>query len=125
VVRHVDWAVVRCLVIAGPGFTKDAFRAHLDTEAVRRELRRALAPAVLPTMGRVWSGWQRYPHKRWDSHLEARVGAWRPQGGRNLRRGRRGSSERQRNGAARLRSAAGPRAGEGAAARAPRRAARR
>ena len=39
VVRHVDWAVVRCLVIAGPGFAKDAFRAHLDAEAVRRELR--------------------------------------------------------------------------------------
>ncbi|KAK9845401.1 hypothetical protein WJX81_005613 [Elliptochloris bilobata] len=39
VVRHVDWAVVRCLVIAGPGFAKDAFRAHLEAEAVRRELR--------------------------------------------------------------------------------------
>lgn len=42
VVRHVDWAVVRCLVIAGPGFAKDAFRAHLDAEAVRRELRCAI-----------------------------------------------------------------------------------
>ena len=46
VVRHVDWAVVRCLVIAGPGFAKDAFRAHLDAEAVRRELRCALYSGV-------------------------------------------------------------------------------
>lgn len=30
VVRHVDWDIVRCLVIAGPGFTKDQFREHLD-----------------------------------------------------------------------------------------------
>ena len=41
VVRHVDWAVVRCLIIAGPGFAKDGFRAHLEAEAVRRDLRRA------------------------------------------------------------------------------------
>ncbi len=44
--RHVDWAVVRCLIIAGPGFAKDGFRAHLEAEAVRRDLRRApLNPA--------------------------------------------------------------------------------
>jgi hypothetical protein len=30
VVRHVDWEVVRCLVIAGPGFAKDHFREYLD-----------------------------------------------------------------------------------------------
>ena len=30
VVRHVDWEVVRCLVIAGPGFAKDHFRGYLD-----------------------------------------------------------------------------------------------
>ncbi len=41
VVRHVDWAVVHCLIIAGPGFAKDGFRAHLEAEAVRRDLRRA------------------------------------------------------------------------------------
>lgn len=34
--RAVDWATVRCLVIAGPGFAKDAFRAYLDEEARRR-----------------------------------------------------------------------------------------
>jgi hypothetical protein len=26
VARHVDWGVVKCLVIAGPGFAKDSFR---------------------------------------------------------------------------------------------------
>ena len=30
VVRHVDWDIVRCLVIAGPGFAKDQFREYLD-----------------------------------------------------------------------------------------------
>jgi protein pelota len=39
VVRHVDWEVVKCLVIAGPGFAKDAFKEHLDTEAVRQNIR--------------------------------------------------------------------------------------
>ena len=39
VLRHVDFAVVRCLLIAGPGFTKDAFVAHLFAEAQRRELK--------------------------------------------------------------------------------------
>jgi len=28
--RKVDFAVVKCLVVAGPGFTKDAFRKHLE-----------------------------------------------------------------------------------------------
>lgn len=39
VVRHVDWSIVKCLVIAGPGFAKDSFKAYLDAEAVRREVR--------------------------------------------------------------------------------------
>lgn len=39
VTRHVDWGIVRCLVIAGPGFTKDQFRRYLDEEAVRRDVR--------------------------------------------------------------------------------------
>jgi protein pelota len=39
VVRHVDWNVVKCLVIAGPGFAKDTFKTYLDAEAVRREVR--------------------------------------------------------------------------------------
>lgn len=39
VVRHVDWSIVKCLVIAGPGFAKDSFRTYLDAEAVKREAR--------------------------------------------------------------------------------------
>ena len=30
ILRHVDWEVVRCLVIAGPGFAKDQFREYLE-----------------------------------------------------------------------------------------------
>ncbi len=37
--RHVDWSIVKCLVIAGPGFTKEDFRVFLDAEAVRRDER--------------------------------------------------------------------------------------
>lgn len=37
--RHVDWTIVKCLVIAGPGFTKEDFRTFLDAEAVRRDER--------------------------------------------------------------------------------------
>jgi protein pelota len=39
VARHVDWEQIKCLVIAGPGFEKDGFRAFLDAEAQRREAR--------------------------------------------------------------------------------------
>jgi protein pelota len=42
VLRHVDFAVVRVLLIAGPGFTKDAFVAHMFAEAQRRELKSLL-----------------------------------------------------------------------------------
>ena len=37
--RHVDWNIVRCLVIAGPGFMKDQFKDYLHAEAVRRDTR--------------------------------------------------------------------------------------
>jgi len=33
--RHVDFERVKCLVIAGPGFTKDSFYEFLKTEAVK------------------------------------------------------------------------------------------
>ena len=33
VVRHVDWDIVKCLVIAGPGFAKDQFKGFLDAGA--------------------------------------------------------------------------------------------
>ncbi|KAM3281146.1 protein PELOTA 1 isoform X3 [Capsicum chacoense] len=38
-VRHVDFKVVRCAVIASPGFTKDQFHRHLLLEAERKQLR--------------------------------------------------------------------------------------
>ena len=37
--RGIDWGVVKCLVVAGPGFTKDAFLKHLDKEIVRQDKR--------------------------------------------------------------------------------------
>ncbi|TYI60121.1 hypothetical protein E1A91_D02G175100v1 [Gossypium mustelinum] len=35
--KHVDFNVVRCAVIASPGFTKDQFHRHLMLEAERRQ----------------------------------------------------------------------------------------
>uniref|UniRef100_A0A5B7BGN3 Protein pelota homolog n=1 Tax=Davidia involucrata TaxID=16924 RepID=A0A5B7BGN3_DAVIN len=37
--KHVDFKVVRCAVIASPGFTRDQFHRHLLLEAERRQLR--------------------------------------------------------------------------------------
>lgn len=37
--KHIDFNIVRCAVIASPGFTKDQFHRHLLLEAERRELR--------------------------------------------------------------------------------------
>ncbi|XP_073123220.1 protein PELOTA 1 [Henckelia pumila] len=37
--KHVDFSIVRCAVIASPGFTKDQFHRHLMLEAERRSLR--------------------------------------------------------------------------------------
>ena len=42
ILRHVDFAVVRCLLLAGPGFTKDAFLAYALAEAQKRELKTIL-----------------------------------------------------------------------------------
>ena len=39
ILRHVDFSIVKCLIIAGPGFAKDAFKEYLEAEAVRRDLR--------------------------------------------------------------------------------------
>ena len=41
--RHVDWAVVKCLVVAGPGFVKDQFLDWLLAQAQRREDKALLA----------------------------------------------------------------------------------
>ncbi|KAM7273139.1 hypothetical protein ACFE04_027803 [Oxalis oulophora] len=37
--KHVDFGVVRCAVIASPGFTREQFHRHLFLEAERRQLR--------------------------------------------------------------------------------------
>ncbi|XP_074321116.1 protein PELOTA 1-like [Silene latifolia] len=37
--KHVDFKVVRCAVIASPGFTKDQFHRHLLMEGERKQLR--------------------------------------------------------------------------------------
>jgi len=39
VLKHVDFNVVRCLVLAGPGFAKEQLKEHLEAEAVRQNLR--------------------------------------------------------------------------------------
>ncbi|KAI5055666.1 hypothetical protein GOP47_0029187 [Adiantum capillus-veneris] len=39
VLRHIDFSVVRCLIIAGPGFTKDQLHSYMLSEATKRELR--------------------------------------------------------------------------------------
>lgn len=36
--RHVDFSKLTCLLIAGPGFAKEAFLAHLSAEAARRPI---------------------------------------------------------------------------------------
>lgn len=42
VLRHVNFTVVRCLVIASPGFTKDQFFDYMMLEATRRDLRQII-----------------------------------------------------------------------------------
>ncbi|KAF7011568.1 hypothetical protein CFC21_025857 [Triticum aestivum] len=37
--KHIDFEVVQCVVIASPGFTKDQFRDYMHLEAARRDLR--------------------------------------------------------------------------------------
>eukprot|EP00958_Prasinococcus_capsulatus_P014272 scaffold1504_cov417-Prasinococcus_capsulatus_cf.AAC.12 len=37
VVQHINWEVVRCVVIAGPGMWKDNLLKHIHEEAVKRE----------------------------------------------------------------------------------------
>lgn len=39
ILRHVDFGLVKCLVLAGPGFAKDQLRTYLEEEAVKRDLR--------------------------------------------------------------------------------------
>ena len=39
ILRHVDFSIVKCLVLAGPGFAKDQLKEYIDAEMVRREAR--------------------------------------------------------------------------------------
>ncbi|GMH35858.1 hypothetical protein BSKO_03726 [Bryopsis sp. KO-2023] len=39
VIQHINFEVVRCLVIAGPGFTKDQFKKYLEENFVRQGLK--------------------------------------------------------------------------------------
>lgn len=42
VLRHVNFGIVRCLVVASPGFTKDQFFDYMMLEATRRDLRQII-----------------------------------------------------------------------------------
>lgn len=42
ILRHVDFGVVRCVVLAGPGFTKDQLLEYIMQEAQRKEIRAPL-----------------------------------------------------------------------------------
>ena len=40
VLRHVDWSVIKCLVIGGPGFTKDQFKEYLFAGKKKQDTKR-------------------------------------------------------------------------------------
>lgn len=42
ILRHVELGAVKCVILAGPGFTKDAFFEFMLAEAARRSLRELL-----------------------------------------------------------------------------------
>eukprot|EP00191_Tetraselmis_sp_GSL018_P023381 CAMPEP_0177625200 /NCGR_PEP_ID=MMETSP0419_2-20121207/29956_1 /TAXON_ID=582737 /ORGANISM="Tetraselmis sp., Strain GSL018" /LENGTH=556 /DNA_ID=CAMNT_0019126097 /DNA_START=340 /DNA_END=2013 /DNA_ORIENTATION=- len=50
VLKHVDFSIVRCLVIAGPGFVKENVKSYLDAE-VRSSARSRGAIAAPPPFG--------------------------------------------------------------------------
>ncbi len=52
VVRHVNWDIVKCLVIAGPGFAKDSFKEYMEAEAVRQNIRCVVGPLARRARGR-------------------------------------------------------------------------
>mmetsp|Transcript_15132 Transcript_15132/g.32554 ORF Transcript_15132/g.32554 Transcript_15132/m.32554 type:complete len:379 (-) Transcript_15132:265-1401(-) len=39
IVKHIDFQVVRCLVIAGPGFTKESLQTYIQQQAVKLDMR--------------------------------------------------------------------------------------
>ncbi|GBG59018.1 hypothetical protein CBR_g24366 [Chara braunii] len=42
ILRHVDFSIVKCLILASPGFTKDQFHSYMLLEASRRDLRQII-----------------------------------------------------------------------------------
>lgn len=58
VLRHCDFSVVRCLVIASPGFTKDQFYSRFLLEAERRELRSIIENKARIVLAHASSGYK-------------------------------------------------------------------
>jgi len=56
--RHVDFTAVRCLLIAGPGFTKDALVTFLFAEAQKRDLRPLLEARTKVVVAHASSGYK-------------------------------------------------------------------
>ena len=56
--RHVDFNTVRCLLLAGPGFTKDALATFLFAEAQKRELRPLLEARTKLVVAHASSGYK-------------------------------------------------------------------
>ncbi|XP_030950561.1 protein PELOTA 1-like [Quercus lobata] len=56
--KHVDFDVVRCAVIASPGFTKDQFHHHLLLEIKRRQLRPIIENKSQIVLVRTTSGYK-------------------------------------------------------------------
>lgn len=70
VTRHVDWKIVRCLVIAGPGFTREEFRKYLEAEAVRRDIRYVLSVHTIKERPKLcWHGHFKYCTSRHEGLL--------------------------------------------------------
>ncbi len=70
--RHVDFGTVRCLLVAGPGFTKDALVSFLNAEAQRRELRPLLEARSKIVTAHASSG---YKHALQEALAEPSVAA--------------------------------------------------
>ncbi|KAL9257119.1 PELOTA 1-like protein, partial [Drosera capensis] len=67
--KHVDFKVVRCAVIASSGFTKDQFHRHLLHEAERRQLRAIIENKSKIILVHTTSG---YKYNN-ECHLEAQL----------------------------------------------------
>ncbi|VFQ62874.1 unnamed protein product [Cuscuta campestris] len=59
--KHIDFKLVRCAVIASPGFTKDQFHRHLLLEAERKQLRPIIENKSRIVLAHTTSGYNVYP----------------------------------------------------------------